>query len=119
MASCSKNCQSLVKRLCEAVGHPVARLHRHSYAGVGIEGMAPGELRYLSPREVRMLRAAVRTEAPLPPGGLRRRSKRPGAGAVRDPIFGTIRREGGRRPPLREGGRGRGGPGRRPKGRGV
>jgi 23S rRNA pseudouridine2605 synthase len=94
----------LVKRLCEAVGHPVDRLIRLDYAGVGIEKMEPGDLRFLSPGEVRKLQAAVRKEAPPPPGGVPRRRRRPGAGAVRDPILGAARPHG--RPP-RKGPRGK------------
>ena len=41
-----------VKRMCEAVGHPVRRLHRRVYAGLTVEGLAPGEWRELSAREV-------------------------------------------------------------------
>jgi 23S rRNA pseudouridine2605 synthase len=51
----------LVKRLCEAVGHPVQRLFRASYAGVTVDGMMPGELRTLSAAEVRQLRARLLT----------------------------------------------------------
>ena len=45
-----------VKRMCEAVGHPVRRLHRSAYAGLGVEGLAPGEWRELSVEEVQSLR---------------------------------------------------------------
>ena len=41
-----------VKRMCEAVGHPVRRLHRRVYAGLTVEGLAPGEWRELSAREI-------------------------------------------------------------------
>ncbi len=50
-----------VKRMCEAVGHPVRRLHRSRYAGLGVEALAPGEWRPLTPEEVERLRAATRT----------------------------------------------------------
>ncbi len=53
----------LVKRLCDAVGHPVQRLFRSSYAGIGVEGMMPGESRELSMAEVRQLKASLRAEA--------------------------------------------------------
>jgi 23S rRNA pseudouridine2605 synthase len=46
-----------VKRMCEAVGHPVRRLHRTSYAGLTVEGLAPGEWRELRPEEVQGLLA--------------------------------------------------------------
>jgi pseudouridine synthase len=46
-----------VKRMCEAVGHPVRRLHRASYAGLTLDGLAPGESRELSPEEIARLHA--------------------------------------------------------------
>jgi 23S rRNA pseudouridine2605 synthase len=46
-----------VKRMVEAVGHPVRRLHRSRYAGLSLEGLAPGEWRELSAGEVTRLRA--------------------------------------------------------------
>ena len=49
-----------VKRMCEAVGHPVRRLHRTRYAGLGVDGLAAGEWRRLQPGEIEALRAAVR-----------------------------------------------------------
>jgi pseudouridine synthase len=48
-----------VKRMCEAVGHPVKRLHRREYAGLTVEGLAPGEWRDLTDAEVGALRAAT------------------------------------------------------------
>ncbi len=49
-----------VKRMCEAVGHPVRRLHRSRYAGLGVEGLEPGEWRGLSDAEVDELRRSAR-----------------------------------------------------------
>lgn len=49
--------QHLVKRLCDAVGHPVVRLFRASYGGISVDGMMPGDLRPLSPSELKRLRA--------------------------------------------------------------
>jgi 23S rRNA pseudouridine2605 synthase len=46
-----------VKRMLEAVGHPVLRLHRKGYAGLTLDGLEPGEWRELSPDEVKRLRA--------------------------------------------------------------
>jgi 23S rRNA pseudouridine2605 synthase len=46
-----------VKRMCAAVGHPVRRLHRRTYAGLALEGLGPGEWRELTPAEVQALRA--------------------------------------------------------------
>jgi 23S rRNA pseudouridine2605 synthase len=46
-----------VKRMLQAVGHPVRRLHRSRYAGLTLDGLGPGEWRALTPREVANLRA--------------------------------------------------------------
>jgi 23S rRNA pseudouridine2605 synthase len=48
-----------VKRMLEAVGHPVRRLHRSRYAGIGVDGLEPGEWRELSAEEIRELRAGA------------------------------------------------------------
>ena len=48
-----------VKRMCEAVGHPVRHLHRPAYAGLTLEGLAPGEWRELTKTEVAALRELV------------------------------------------------------------
>jgi 23S rRNA pseudouridine2605 synthase len=45
-----------VKRMLEEVGHPVRRLHRSRYAGLTLDGLAPGEWRPLTPTEVANLR---------------------------------------------------------------
>src|SRR6476469_5824304 len=42
-----------VKRMCEAVGHPVVRLHRSRYAGLTVEGVEPGRWRELDADEVK------------------------------------------------------------------
>jgi 23S rRNA pseudouridine2605 synthase len=49
-----------VKRMCEAVGHPVRMLHRSRYAGLDLAGLAPGRWRELSPEEVSSLRQQAR-----------------------------------------------------------
>ncbi len=41
-----------VKRMFDAVGHPVRSLHRSVYAGLTLEGLEPGEWRELEPSEV-------------------------------------------------------------------
>jgi pseudouridine synthase len=51
-----------VKRMCEAVGHPVRRLHRSRYAGLTLEGLEPGRWRELEPSEVKRL--SLRPEPP-------------------------------------------------------
>jgi 23S rRNA pseudouridine2605 synthase len=45
-----------VKRMLEAVGHPVRRLHRSAYAGLTLEGLEPGQWRKLEPSEIKRLR---------------------------------------------------------------
>jgi 23S rRNA pseudouridine2605 synthase len=48
-----------VKRMLEAVGHPVRQLHRSRYAGLDLRGLASGEWRELTDAEVRALRQLV------------------------------------------------------------
>ncbi|HSC92906.1 MAG TPA: pseudouridine synthase [Gaiellaceae bacterium] len=48
-----------VRRMLEAVGHPVKRLHRPRLAGLDLDGLAPGEWRELAGHEVAALRAAT------------------------------------------------------------
>jgi 23S rRNA pseudouridine2605 synthase len=45
-----------IRRMCEAVGHPVRSLHRRRYAGLRLVGIGPGEWRELTPDEVESLR---------------------------------------------------------------
>ncbi|HZO95887.1 MAG TPA: pseudouridine synthase [Gaiellaceae bacterium] len=45
-----------VKRMLDAVGHPVRRLHRSAYAGLTLEGLERGAWRELEPSEVERLR---------------------------------------------------------------
>jgi len=47
-----------VKRMCEAVGHPVRSLHRSRYAGLTLEGLEPGRWRELEPFEVEILQGS-------------------------------------------------------------
>src|SRR3954471_6581400 len=44
-----------VRRMLEAVGYPVTRLHRSVYAGLTLEGLEPGAWRELAPSEVKRL----------------------------------------------------------------
>ena len=48
-----------VKRMLEAVGHPVRRLHRSRYAGLDLRGLSAGEWRPLTRAEVAGLRTLV------------------------------------------------------------
>jgi 23S rRNA pseudouridine2605 synthase len=49
-----------VKRMLEAVGHTVTRLHRSRYAGLTSEGLEPGQWRELTADEVESLRKLTR-----------------------------------------------------------
>ena len=51
-----------VRRMLEAVGHPVRRLRRSAYAGLGPGRLRPGEWRELTRDEVRALRRLVGLE---------------------------------------------------------
>ena len=46
-----------VRRMLDAVGHPVTHLHRSAYAGLTLEGLEPGRWRELEPSEVDALLA--------------------------------------------------------------
>ena len=58
-----------VKRMLEAVGHPVTRLHRSRYANLSVEGLEPGAWHELEPSEVDQLRTMP---APAPVQASRR-----------------------------------------------
>jgi 23S rRNA pseudouridine2605 synthase len=49
-----------VRRMLEAVGHPVRRLHRSRYAGLTADDLAPGEWRELGRSEVEALALSTR-----------------------------------------------------------
>jgi len=48
-----------VRRMLEAVGHPIVRLRRSRYAGLGPGRLRPGDWRDLKRDEVRALRRLV------------------------------------------------------------
>ncbi|HBG22888.1 MAG TPA: pseudouridine synthase [Peptococcaceae bacterium] len=45
-----------VRRMCEWVGHPVIELDRKNVAFLNLEGLRPGEYRFLTPKEVQRLK---------------------------------------------------------------
>jgi 23S rRNA pseudouridine2605 synthase len=57
-----------VKRMLEAVGYPVRRLHRSRYAGLTLEELEPGAWRELEPSEVDQLRTRQPERAPARAG---------------------------------------------------
>jgi 23S rRNA pseudouridine2605 synthase len=48
--------QHEVRRLLEAVGHPVSKLRRVALGPLTTRGLEPGEFRHLTPQEVKSLR---------------------------------------------------------------
>jgi len=52
-----------VRRMCEAVGHPVKRLRRVQFAGLETMGMPPGYYRALAPAEVQALKRLARLDS--------------------------------------------------------
>jgi 23S rRNA pseudouridine2605 synthase len=56
-----------VRRMCDAVGHPVRRLVRVRIGPLSDRGLAPGSWRPLTAREVRALSTAASSDSP--PGG--------------------------------------------------
>jgi len=52
----------LVKRMCLAVGHPVAKLKRIEFAGIKLGNLKPGEFRLLTKKEVEALRGLGKKE---------------------------------------------------------
>lgn len=53
-----------VRRMFEAIGHPVLKLKRERYAFLDLKGMNPGDYRELSPHEVKQLRALALAGSP-------------------------------------------------------
>jgi 23S rRNA pseudouridine2605 synthase len=51
-----------VRRMCEAIGHPVESLQRVRYAGLGLGTLAPGEYRMLTANELTRLGKLVGLE---------------------------------------------------------
>jgi 23S rRNA pseudouridine2605 synthase len=71
----------LIKRLCAAVGHPVVRLFRPSYAGVNVGSLRPGQLRPLSEAEVHLLEAVAEGKTTPSERGLKLPPRRHGRSA--------------------------------------
>ena len=64
-----------VKRLLEAVGHPVSKLRRVSFGFLTLRGMKPGDFRSLTPQEVRGLQGVKgKAEARPQPKGRKARA---------------------------------------------
>ena len=72
--------QHEVKRLLEAVGHPVSKLRRVAFGPVTTKGLEPGQFRALTPAEIAGLRKGEGGRAPAMPR-IPRRRKHPAAPA--------------------------------------
>ena len=62
----------LIKRLCQAIGHPVLKLRRTSFAGLTLKGLKVGESRPLTEIEVERL-YRITEQTPQKKGGGRRK----------------------------------------------
>jgi 23S rRNA pseudouridine2605 synthase len=72
-----------VRRLFQAVGHPVVALKRVQYGPIRLDGLAPGQARPLTPREIEALKRLVeapggrpKTRASIPLAGRSRTAPR-------------------------------------------
>ena len=66
-----------VRRLLEAVGHPVSKLRRVSIGPLTVRGLEPGEFRALTPHEVQsLLKPGARPPAPARIRHMKRRQAR-------------------------------------------
>lgn len=66
-----------VRRMCEAIGHPVLKIRRTRFDGIALGDLPRGAYRPLTPDEVRRLKATV---ARVPAGGSGRRQAAPATG---------------------------------------
>lgn len=88
-----------IRRMCEAIGHRAFRVYRTEFAGVNVDGLRPGQFRYLSAGELARLYETVGLSGSVPelsqraielrdrPAGLaeRRKGALPGEGRVAYP----------------------------------
>ena len=81
-----------VRRLLEAVGHPVSKLRRVAFGPVTTRGLEPGQFRVLTPQEVRGLLSGRAPERPVRAG----RRDRPRARGAAAPARGGAPRRPGR-----------------------
>jgi 23S rRNA pseudouridine2605 synthase len=67
-----------VRRMCEAVGHPVRRLERVAFGPLGLDGLKPGAHRRLTPHEIESLASAGTATRPgaAPSSAARSRRRR-------------------------------------------
>jgi len=85
-----------VRRLMEAVGHPVSKLKRVAIGPVTLRGLNPGQFRHLTPQEVRALTHGVRPATR--PASARPAPGRPSGPGIAKPTRGPRRHDRGARP---------------------
>jgi 23S rRNA pseudouridine2605 synthase len=68
-----------VRRMCDAVGHPVRALERIAFGPLELGDLRTGACRELSERELRKLRALCEARPPDPPSLSARQRRSPGA----------------------------------------
>lgn len=74
----------LVRRMMEAVGHPVSKLRRESYGPIELDDLPRGALRLLEPHEVNALKKAVAQVPERDPKLRRPRPRKPWNGGDRE-----------------------------------
>jgi 23S rRNA pseudouridine2605 synthase len=65
----------LIRRLFDAVGHPVSKLRRESFATIALRGLERGELRPLTTEEIKRLKDIARGEMPTEAGHTKKYGK--------------------------------------------
>jgi 23S rRNA pseudouridine2605 synthase len=91
----------LIRRLFAALGHPVSKLRRESFATVSIRGLERGQVRHLTGEEI--LRLKQLTAEPGPAGRTVPGPKRPAGWAKPKKAGAKGNRPSGKRTPKREG----------------
>ena len=56
-----------IRRMCEALGYSVVKLHRVNFAGIALGGLAPGMWRHLDDKEMGVVRECVQRRDQAPP----------------------------------------------------
>ena len=63
----------LIRRMLQAVNHPVSKLRRESFATLSVRDMERGQVRRLTPEEVRRIRDLAEGRSPTSAGRVRKR----------------------------------------------
>jgi 23S rRNA pseudouridine2605 synthase len=56
-----------IRRMCDAIGHRAFRVYRTEFAGVSVDGLRPGQFRYLTAAELARLYETVSLSEIVPP----------------------------------------------------